>query len=101
MPLSSATLVGAMTEPSAHYVVRVRHDVDAARWWSAAADDADAPAVIQALLAGRSRVEVGLEEALEVRAWASRIDGWKPDGEQPLSFYPATPTTGRTRDIVG
>ena len=80
-----------MGEPSAHYVVRVRANVDAARWWSAAADADDAPAVIRALLTGRSRVEVSGDEAELVRAWARAIDGWPDDGDEPLSFYPAAP----------
>src|SRR6478735_12204421 len=72
----SAKIVGAMSEPSVHYVVRVRADVVAIRWWSAVAGADDAPAVIRALLTGRSRVEVSADEALMIRAWAGAIDGW-------------------------
>jgi hypothetical protein len=84
-----ATLVVVMSEPSAHYVVRVCHDVDALRWWSAAAAATDARPAFGALLTGRSRLEVSADEALELRAWASRIDGWGHDGHEPLSVYPA------------
>jgi hypothetical protein len=69
------------------YVV-LRVDPTAHAWLEAARLRAyDAPGPIRALLAGRSRLEVGPEEAERALAWAAQIPGWREDGRPPLFVY--------------
>jgi hypothetical protein len=61
--------------------------VDSAR---AAADRA--PRAIQAILTGRTRVEVSAEDATAALAFARTLDGWDPERLTPVWVYPAAPT---------
>ena len=82
-----------MSELSApsYYALRVRPSAHAPRWWASARDAAAAPPAITAMLAGRSRVEVSAEEALQALAWARALPGWDDDSLTPLWAYPAAP----------
>jgi hypothetical protein len=74
-------------QPTASYVV-LRLDPGADEWLAAArARAAEAPDSVRALLAGRSRVEVGHAEAEHALLWASRLPGWKQDARPPLFRY--------------
>ena len=84
----------AMTAP-VHYVLRVGEDAEGTAWWASAIRAlASAPPPVRALLSGRSRVEVSAEEASEVLAWASSLDGWDDSGITPLAAYPAAGAEG-------
>ena len=82
-----------MTDLSApsYYALRVCPRAHAPRWWASARDAAAAPPAIAAILAGRSRVEVSAEEAVDALAWARKLPGWDDDSVAPLSAYPAAP----------
>jgi hypothetical protein len=68
--------------------VVLRVDPGADEWLEAARRRAfDAPGPIHALLAGRSRVEVGPAEAERALAWAAQLPGWREDGRPPLFAY--------------
>jgi hypothetical protein len=47
----------------------------------------EAPDPIRALVAGRSRVEVGHEEAERALQWAAQLPGWHEDRRPPLFVY--------------
>jgi hypothetical protein len=73
---------------SASTYVVLRLDPAAAEWLSAARlRGFEAPDAIRALLAGRSRVELGREEAEQALAWAARLPGWDADGRPPLVIH--------------
>lgn len=75
-----------------YYALRVCPLADAPRWWASAQAIAwQAPAAIQAILAGRARIEVTANEAIEALAWAQSIDGWKQDDLTPVWVYPTSP----------
>ena len=79
---SRAELADAVT-----YVV-LRLDPGADEWLAAArAHAAEAPDPARALLAGRSRVELGHAEAELALLWASRLPGWDENGRAPLFLY--------------
>lgn len=81
----------AVTVPPSYYALRVCPRAQAPQWWrSARAADA-APPALQAILAGRVRVEVSAEEAADALAWAAQLRGWDHDGFAPVWVYPATP----------
>ena len=61
------------------------------RWLQAAKDAGNsAPDSLKRLLAGADVEQVSPDEAEEIKAWASTIDGWQdaPEGEKPLLFQP-------------
>ena len=61
-------------------------------WWDAAVKAREtAPESLKRLLAGVDVVEVGDDEADQIRDWASKLDGWadRPDEETPLLFQKA------------
>jgi hypothetical protein len=73
--------------PSSPYVV-LRLDPSAGAWLAAARlRGFEAPDPIRALLAGRSRVEVGRDEAELALAWAARLPGWNDDARPPLFIH--------------
>jgi hypothetical protein len=66
----------------------LRLDPGAGEWLAAARiRAADAPASVRALLAGRTRVELGHAEAELALLWASRVPGWDVNGRPPLFLY--------------
>jgi hypothetical protein len=74
-------------KPASSYLV-LRLDPGADEWLAAArARAADVPDAIRALLAGRSRVEVGPDEAERALEWAARLPGWREDARPPLFLY--------------
>jgi hypothetical protein len=74
-------------QPTASYVV-LRLDPGADEWLAAAhARAAEAPDPVRALLAGRSRVELGHAEAELALLWASRLPGWDENGRPPLFLH--------------
>jgi hypothetical protein len=79
-----------LSAPS-YYALRVCPRADAPRWWASARGAAAAPPAIAAILAGRSRVEMSAEEAVDALAWARELAGWDDDGFAPLSVFPAAP----------
>jgi hypothetical protein len=87
-----AAHVVAVGEAPSYYALRVCPRADAPRWWTSAREGADrARWAIQAILAGRTRVEVSAHEALAALAWARSLEGWDPDRLTPLWVYPAAP----------
>jgi hypothetical protein len=73
--------------PSPTYVV-LRLDPAAAEWLAAARGRGfEAPDPIRALLAGRSRVEIGRDEAEHALAWAAQLPGWDEDRRPPLLIH--------------
>jgi hypothetical protein len=69
------------------YVV-LRLDPAAHEWLeSARRATLDAPDSVRALLAGRSRVEIGPAEAERALAWAAQLPGWHHDGRPALFVY--------------
>ena len=75
-----------------YFALRVCLRADAPDWWAAARRaERSAPPAIQAILRGRTRVEVCADEARAAIAWAAALDGWDPDGFPPLWVYPALP----------
>jgi hypothetical protein len=82
----------APIEPPPYYALRVCPLADAPQWWTSARQAAArAPLAIQAILAGRTRVEVSAEEATDALAFARTLDGWDPERLTPVWIYPATP----------
>ena len=82
----------AVTVPPSYYALRVCPRARAPQWWTSARAAADAaPPALQAILAGRARVEVGAEEAADALAWAEQQHGWDHNGLAPVWVYPATP----------
>ena len=79
-----------LTAPS-YYALRVCAGADAPKWWASARHAAAAPPAIAAILAGRSRVEVSAEEAVQALACARALPGWDDDSLAPLWAYPAAP----------
>ena len=53
-------------------------------WWVNVSTRRDAPPAIQALLAGRARVELSHAETIESLTWAEQLSA----GEPPLAVYP-------------
>ncbi len=80
-----------MDEDASYYALRRCSGAAADAWWVSASRRRDAPPAMLALLAGRTRVEAGPDEAVESLAWAERIGGWTPDGARPLAVYPHDP----------
>jgi hypothetical protein len=69
-------------------VVVLRVDAGAAEWLAAARGRAhDAPQSLNALLRGRSRVELTSAEADSALRWARTVPGWDDDGPPPLFVY--------------
>ena len=86
----SAALVTGECNPS-YFALRVSPRGRASTWWASAEAVADdAPEAIRVLLAGRVRVEVTADEALEALAWAATLAGWA-EGPRPLWVYPFDP----------
>jgi hypothetical protein len=80
------------TKPPPYYALRVCPLAEAPQWWAAARVAADgAPHAIQAILAGRTRVEVSAEEATAALAFAQTLEGWDPERLAPVWVYPAAP----------
>jgi hypothetical protein len=78
-------------DPVSYHALRVREESVAVEWWASAHDHRhDAPPAIQALLSGRTRVEVSATEADEAIQWAARLPGWNHDGPTPLYVHPPT-----------
>ena len=81
-----------MVEHTSYYALRRRSGTAADAWWvSASLHQQDAPRGIAALIAGRARVELTLDETVEALAWAERVDGFPHGGESPLRVYPHDP----------
>jgi hypothetical protein len=81
--------------PPSYYALRVCPRAASPEWWAAARNVVDAaPPAIQAILAGRRRVEVSAEEATSALSWAKALPGWDRDSFAPLWIYPSTPTDG-------
>jgi hypothetical protein len=75
-----------------YFALRVCLRADAPDWWAAAhRAHRTAPPPVRAILGGRTRVEVSAQEARAAIAWAAALDGWDPDGFNPLWVYPALP----------
>jgi hypothetical protein len=69
------------------YVV-LRLDPAAVVWLAAARRrGVEAPDPIRALLAGRSRVELGRDEAERALLWAAQLPGWDEDRRPPLFIH--------------
>ena len=75
--------------PASYCALRVAPGASADAWWSAASARHDAPPAIAALLAGRTRVELSHDEAMQALAWASTVDGWDGSELGSLVLYPA------------
>jgi hypothetical protein len=84
-------------ERSSYFALRVCPRADAEAWWSAARRRHDAPPAVAALLAGRARIELTLEEADQALAWAAQLDGWRESSTKPLTVYPTTALGERRR----
>jgi hypothetical protein len=56
-------------------------------WWVNVSARRDAPRAIQALLAGRARVELSSAETIESLTWADQFSADEP----PLAVYPHDP----------
>jgi hypothetical protein len=79
-----ADVLESVYHPS-YYALRVCPRADAPRWWASARDAAHlAPAAIRAILSGRTRVELGAQEARDALSWARSLDGWDEDRLTPL-----------------
>jgi hypothetical protein len=85
-----------MAEPRTnhtYYALRVCPKAPASTWWSAAQERShEAPRPVQAILNGRTRVELTAEEAVLAIHWAGQVSGWDDDGEHPLIVYPPLAT---------
>jgi len=73
---------------AAYYALRVRPDAVAPEWWAEAHERSDVPRSVRAILAGRMRVEITAEEAVQAIHWAAQLSGWEDHGEHPLFVYP-------------
>jgi hypothetical protein len=60
-------------------------------WLAAARKRRNAPPAIVALIGGRNRVEVTVEEAEHALAWAASTDGWSGMDPKPLFVHAALP----------
>ena len=76
--------------PASYFALRVAPEASADAWWSAVGARRDAPLVIAALLAGRTRVELSHDEAVQALAWAASVDGWERSELRPLMLCPAS-----------
>jgi hypothetical protein len=80
-------------EQPSYYALRVCPLAEAPHWWTSARAAGDgAPLAIQAILAGRTRVEVSAEEATAALSFARTLPGWDPEHPTPVWVYPAAPT---------
>jgi hypothetical protein len=83
----------APAESPSYYALRVCPLAEAPQWWTSARRAADrAPWAIQAILAGRTRVEVSAREATAALAFARTLDGWDPERLTPVWVYPQAPS---------
>jgi hypothetical protein len=58
-------------------------------WWAAAQERrADAPRAVNALLSGRTRVELTAEEAVLAIHWAAQLTGRDDYEQHPMFIYP-------------
>jgi hypothetical protein len=85
-----------MDEPRTNrsfYALRVCPDAPASAWWRTALENShSAPRPVQAILGGRTRVELTAEEAVVAIHWAAQQSGWEDHGEHPLFVYPPLAT---------
>jgi hypothetical protein len=81
-----------MDEPRTNrtfYALRVCPAAPASQWWRSALERSrDAPRPVQAILGGRTRVELTAEEAVLAIHWAAQVSGWDDHGKHPLFVYP-------------
>jgi hypothetical protein len=81
-----------MTEPRTnptYYALRVCPKALLSDWWTAAsARRRNAPPPVQALLGGRTRVEISAEEAVLAIHWAAQLSGWDDHDRPPIFLYP-------------
>ena len=78
-----------VSEAPSYYALRASLATSAEAWWSDARTRDDAPAAVLALLRGRTRVEVSVDEAAGALDWASGLDGWADADPKPLFLYSA------------
>jgi len=79
----------SVSEPPPYYALRVCPRADAPPWWSSAREAADrAPWAIQAILAGRMRVEVSAQDAIAALSWARTLEGWGPTAARRCGCIP-------------
>jgi hypothetical protein len=75
------------TDAASYCVLRARPRAWAEAFWSAAREQDDVPPAIRDLLAGRDRVELTREAAVEALAWAAGIEGWEGAEPKPVFLY--------------
>jgi len=68
-------------------VLRIRPEALASTWWDAVSRRPDAPPAVDALLTGRQRVEVTVQEATQALTWARSVDGWAAADPKPLFVH--------------
>jgi hypothetical protein len=76
----------SMIDHTSYYALRRRPGVIADAWFSAIRWRADVPDALSAIVAGRGRVELTHDEAVEALEWAERVDG-----ADVLTVYPHDP----------
>jgi hypothetical protein len=80
--------------PVSYHALRVCDESVAIEWWVYAHEHRhDAPAAVQALLSGRTRVEVSEAEAIDAIEWAAHVPGWQDGGATPLLVHPPVEPT--------
>jgi hypothetical protein len=80
-----------LVENTSYFALRRGSGVVADEWWSTVRWRADVPAGVVPIAAGRARVELSQDEAVEALEWAERLDG-----TAALAVYPHDP-----RPVVG
>jgi hypothetical protein len=87
-----------MTEPRTnptYCALRVCPKALFSEWWIAAsARRRDAPRPVQALLGGRTRVEISADEAVVAIHWAAQLSGWDDYDLLPIFVYPPLAADG-------
>jgi hypothetical protein len=72
-----------------YHALRVCPKALSSEWWIAAsARRGAAPRPVQALLGGRTRVEISAEEAVLAIDWAAQLSGWDDHDLPPIFVYP-------------
>jgi hypothetical protein len=86
--INSLGMTEARTNPS-YYALRVCPETVRSTWWATAQiHSRDAPSSVRALLNGRTRVELTVEEAVRAIHWAAQLSGWDDHPQPPLFIYP-------------
>jgi hypothetical protein len=84
----AATRTNLAAGSASYHALRVTPGASAGAWWHAVSARSDAPLALAALLAGRTRVELSHDEAVQVLAWAASVDGWEGSELKPLTLFP-------------